>query len=109
LPIQIVPVEDERLVFGVEDAPEWFLRIPALADIVDLGNVEVTYPHQVPDVAVQVQQFPASGDLFVLFLDCLIDIVDLSFQRERSRGILGGLFANQAECFETRHIGAGLG
>jgi hypothetical protein len=86
--IQIVSIEDERFVLGVEHAPEGLLRIPALADVVDFGYVEVAGANQIPDVAVPVEQFPAFCDLLVLVLDRFIEIVDLTFQRERLLGVL---------------------
>ena len=37
--VEIVSVEDERFVFGVEYAPEGLLGVARFGDIVDLGNI----------------------------------------------------------------------
>jgi hypothetical protein len=108
--IEIVSIEDERFVLGVENSAEGLLCIPALADIVDFGDIEVAGANQIPDIAIAVKQFPAVGDLFVFFLDRFIEIVDLPFEYERLLGVLGGLFADQAEsCFKTQGIGLRFG
>ena len=57
--IEIVSIEYERFVLGVEHAPKGLLGIATLADIVDFGNIEVSGADQIPDVAVAVEQFPA--------------------------------------------------
>ena len=95
--IEIVPIEDERFILGVEDAPKRRLCLARFGDIVDFGNIEVAGADQVPDVAVTIKQLTLLGDLLVFLLNRLIQFVDLSFEFERLLGVLGCLFADQAE------------
>jgi len=108
--IEIVPIEDERFVLGVEHAPKGLLGVARLTDVIDFGDVEVAGANQIPDIAVAIEQFPALCDLFVFFLDRFIEIIDLPFKCESLLGVLGGLLADQAEsCLQALRIGLRFG
>jgi len=108
--IEVVSIEDERFVLGIEHAAEGLLGVARLAYVIDIGDVEIASANQIPDVAVAVEQFPTIGDLFVLVLNCFVEIIDLAIQGERLLGVFRGLFADEAESpFEAQCIGLHFG
>jgi hypothetical protein len=80
--VEVVSVENERFVFGIEDPPEGLLCIARLRDIVDFGNVQVAGANQIPDVAVAIEQLPLPADRLVFVFYLCFQIVDLRFECE---------------------------
>ena len=81
--IEVISIEDERFVLGIENATKRLLCVAALGHIVDFGDVEAAGANQIPDVAVAFKQLAPLGDLPVLFYNRRVQVIDLPFECER--------------------------
>ena len=86
--IQVIAVENKRLVLCVEDAAERLRSFPVLRYIEDIGDVEIGRRDQVPNLPVMIKKILVERRNPVFLIQSPVQLVNLRFEISRLRCLL---------------------
>ncbi len=81
--VQIIAIEDERLIFGVEDSAKGLCRLSFLGDVIDVRDVEVACANQVTNVTVVGEELLVQVQQAFFFVERGGQVVNLRFECSR--------------------------
>ena len=80
--VEVIPIEDQGFVLGVEDPPKRLSGRSCLGHVVYFGDVEVARADQITDVAIMSKQLLILRQEMLLLLKSRIETLDSFLQRD---------------------------